>query len=714
MAAKRALSKKSAVRKPVTKAPKKPAILIVGDWVVDEYWFLVRHHSEVSSHTGFVHYRISSKPDEVVRDLCGAGHMARILYQLRSKSRSEEAYDCDLIGLGSWNEGDTQLINHLVHARDPVNACTAASALFRLNLESCSSPPDITLLPLRPKGPTIRVVRLYHYERGGLEQINRVDWEPMKLRQQEEEMVDTAQLSALPPEVSSIIIHDLGKGVVNESMVEGLKQRYPGARWFVRSKVRDPKWLELIKDQLELLVIGPEIAALLNPWESSLFNNKVTLQALRTIEHLPGERVVLLSEQREVIVRLRQPGTCLTGKSGEEPTLLTQLGWSSALFAALVWEMHSNSFDFNGDGLNRALGWAEDLAGVQEAGIIKQERPSVVATGPSRISETVWNTEVQEWKQAMEGRGIIRKSPSDCCLEVWRGSTLLPGYITCIKRKQKIVNRIGRNLIAFRKGGFQSRSLSIMLQADPGAGKTFLAKALAKGFGLSFIRYDVTQMLHRDDLLELFDAVATKQANENAQILVFVDEINARLDSGHAFGSFLAPLEEGIFLRRGNMFSLKPCVWVFAGTKLADDELDSGEKLSDFKSRMTMIERIDYASLADPDPDDDEDDEWKDDSSARSRRAYELEMEARLEQVYLGAMMIRSQFSDVQEVRREVLEQFYKLEPEHAPARKIRQMAVSLRNVQYGRITRANCLEWRIRNWGTDPLGQELVTLVFS
>jgi ATPase family associated with various cellular activities (AAA) len=713
MAAKKSANKKSAVRKPVARAPKKSAILIVGDWVVDEYWFLVRHHSEVSSHTGFVHYRISSKPDEVVRDLCGAGHMARILHQLRSKSRAEGGYDCDLIGLGAWNESDTQLINHLVHARDPGNACAAASALFRLNPESCSSPPDITLLPLRSKGCTIRVVRLYHYERGGLEQINRVDWEPMRSRQQEEEdAFDSTVLSALPPEISSVIIHDLGKGVVNKALIKELKQRYPGARWFVRSKVRDPKWLELIRDQLELLVIGPEIAALLNPWESSLSNNKITLQALRTIENLPGERVVLLSEQREVIVRLRKPGTCLTGKSGEEPTLLTQLGWSSALFAALVWEMHSNSFDFNGDGLNRALGWAEDLAGVQESGAVRQEGASVVATGPSRINETVWNTEVQEWKQAMESRGIIRKSPSDCCLEVWRGSTLLPGYITCIKRKQKIVNRIGQNLIAFKKGGFQSRSLSIMLQADPGAGKTFLAKSLASGLGLFFIRYDVTQMLHRDDLLELFDAVATKQANENAKILVFVDEINAKLDSGHAFGSFLAPLEEGIYLRRGNMFSLKPCVWVFAGTKLADDELESGEKLSDFKSRMTMIERIDYASLAVPDPDEDE--EWKDDPAARSRRAYELEMEAKLEQVYLGAMMIRSQFSDVQEVSREVLEQFYRLEPEKAPARRIRQMAVSLRNVQYGRVTRENCAEWRIRNWGSDPLGRDPVTLVFS
>ena len=58
-------------------------ILVVGDWFIDEYWFISRHHSDVSSHTGPLHYRIVSETTDPVRDLCGAGLVARVLYELR-------------------------------------------------------------------------------------------------------------------------------------------------------------------------------------------------------------------------------------------------------------------------------------------------------------------------------------------------------------------------------------------------------------------------------------------------------------------------------------------------------------------------------------------------------------------------------------------------------------------------------------------------------
>jgi hypothetical protein len=167
------------------------------------------------------------------------------------------------------------------------------------------------------------------------------------------------------------------------------------------------------------------------------------------------------------------------------------------------------------------------------------------------------------------------------------------------------------------------------------------------------------------------------QANEEQKILVFVDEINALLEGNHAYGPFLAPLEEGIYVRRGKFFSLRPCVWVFAGTRLESDQLDKGEKLSDFKSRMTIIERLDFASL-----------------KGRSEDTNRLQRQARLEQVYLGATMIRRSFTDVREVSLEILEKFYSMDPEAAPARKIRRLAAALRNVQYGRVSRDNCTVW--------------------
>jgi ATPase family associated with various cellular activities (AAA) len=438
---------------------------------------------------------------------------------------------------------------------------------------------------------------------------------------------------------------------------------------------------------------------LLNSWERLLVDERITLQALNLIKDLPGKTVALVSDKREIVVRESASGHCFTGQSNAIPTAITELGWASSLFACLVSIKHDTAKALAADDLSQLLGWADDMAGLPEPG---SQWPTL-ALGPKAnrpdIKDTLWNIEISEWGEALRDHGIVRKPSGQVCLEVWRGSTYLPGYIACIRRKREIINRIGLRLISFRKEAFPSRSLSIMLQADPGAGKTLLAKCLAKGYGFYFLHYDITQMLHRDDLIELFDVVATKQAKDNEKILVFVDEINAMLDAGHAFGSFLSPLEENIYVRRGNSFSLKPCVWVFAGTQLDDEKLAPGEKFSDFKSRMTMVEHLDYSSLAVSGDD-------------NSQDSFSLEQEARLEQVYLGATMIRGQFSDVQEVAQEVLDQFYRIDPKRAPARRIRQLASLLRNVQYGRVTRENCADWDVTWEGSDGI-KDLVTLVF-
>jgi bifunctional ADP-heptose synthase (sugar kinase/adenylyltransferase) len=75
----------------------KNTILIVGDWVVDENWFLVRHHSDISSHTGLVHYRLAYDKTDIVFSLGGAGNVARVLYQLRY----EKNENYQLMGLGN-------------------------------------------------------------------------------------------------------------------------------------------------------------------------------------------------------------------------------------------------------------------------------------------------------------------------------------------------------------------------------------------------------------------------------------------------------------------------------------------------------------------------------------------------------------------------------------------------------------------------------------
>jgi hypothetical protein len=475
-------------------------------------------------------------------------------------------------------------------------------------------------------------------------------------------------------QISTIVVHDLAKGVVNENLISRLRKLYPKAAWYVRSKIIRPKWLKQIEGSLELLVIGPEVAALLNPWDTWSAYDKITIQALDIIKELPGKNVVLLSDRREVIGRLNGARDCMIAKSTVRPTPITQLGWPSAFFAGLVRGTYDKRFGIDADDIKKAMSWADEYGGVPVP--LSTKTTSVAVQEPS-VHIDPWRKAATEWQQAMQECGIIRGKDGELRLEVWRGSTYLPGYVSCIKEKREIITKIGQSLRAFNQGETPIRSLSIMLQADPGAGKTFLAKSLAKAFGYSFLRYDVTQMIRRDELLDLFDSLATMQANEKNNILVFVDEINAIVDRGHLYGAFLAPLEDGVYVRRGKTFSLKPCVWVFAGTRLDDDVLEAGEKLSDFKSRVTMIEEIDFRSL-----------------NSEKTDTERLQDEARLEQVYLGATMIRKHFSDVQEVSKEILEWFHRQDPSKQPARKIRKYAASMRNVQYGKITRANCEGW--------------------
>jgi hypothetical protein len=379
----------------------------------------------------------------------------------------------------------------------------------------------------------------------------------------------------------------------------------------------------------------------------------------------------------------------------EKPAIpLARLGWPSALLAGLIHRLYLGGpeGELHKQDFQEALKWSEELAGVPLPRRYQRGRPETPEPQPSDLS---WSHEQDLWDDALRDTGIIEDSDG-YRLEVWRGSTLLPGYIALMEKKQEIISRICQHLRAFRRAGAHRTTLSVLLQADPGAGKTYLARCLAETFNFTVLRFDITQMLHREELLDLFDQVATQQAS-NRDLLVFVDEINAKLDNGPVYGAFLSPLEAGVYVRRGHLHTLRPCVWIFAGTKLDTEPGQAADKFEDFRSRMTLHECLDYGSLA-------------------SGKPPALEKQARLEQVYLGASLIRAYFTDVEEVSREVLEHFRDLNPAEAPARTIRRLAASLKNVQHGRVTRDNCERWERVSWSPKPSarGSQPVRLIFE
>jgi hypothetical protein len=562
------------------------AVLVVGDWVVDEYWFLVRHYSDISSHTGFVHYRLACDKNDPISGLCAAGHVARVFFQLLNEDKEKKGgcvntNNFGIIGIGKWHANDTEHIKHLIHSKgkeseNTVNLCDAATANFKISHSYCEEPSDIHLQTLDPDSPTTRVVRMYHQKNGGLEQINRVDWEEDNKDNKVKEIdkKNLEQLEALEKtlriKVKYIVIHDSRKGVVTPDLIDKLNTIFTDAEWFVRSKSRKPEWLESIRDKLKILFIGPEIASNMSPWDSWIIKGNTTDTALEGMGKLPWDDtsatpfdpngtepdghdkrkiltepiIILISNQHEIIVRTRD--YYYTGFSGVVPNSTSQLGWPSAFFASMV---HVLCTDRNKSGddkvvapecLESKIEWAlkkaDNYGGVdlprRNFQLKKYSERELVVYFANRVKTDT------EWKYAHRGYGIINEgkvrsklkeklsedlfnkeyptgpgestsSPHDVLrLDVWRSTTLLPGYISCISEKRVIINRIGRRLKSFASTENPVRSLSIMLQADPGSGKTLLAKLLAKLFDFEFIRYDITQMIHRDELLDLFDSVA--------------------------------------------------------------------------------------------------------------------------------------------------------------------------------------------------------------
>jgi len=262
----------------------------------------------------------------------------------------------------------------------------------------------------------------------------------------------------------------------------------------------------------------------------------------------------------------------------------------------------------------------------------------------------------------------------------------LEGYVSCIMQKQQSLLNMGRALRSFRKKA-PVRPVNVLLEASSGSGKTTLALNLATAFDFSFVEADISAMVRREELLYLFDSVANTQAVSQNPVLVFVDEVNARLEGDHVYSSFLMPIESGFYNRHGSRISLKPCVWIFAGTDISSPppqhdnvpQEPRDPKLEDFLQRMSMRINLDYNHLRQ---------ELGNNSHAKAR----LQWQAQLEQVYFGAFMIKYFWPDVEYVSDVVLQQFADEPVDGAPFRQIRKLASEFQNVRHGIVTEANAL----------------------
>ena len=237
-----------------------PLVIVLGDWFVDENWLIARHHNYSSSNTGDIHYISQHKAiDKRMISLCGAAEIFEVLRWHFKKKESKLAYS--FIGYGSWNEGDTDIIQcilcpnyqaekHLTPytiknlkepcVRDKVRKCP-----YKQCEEDCSFDARMKNLSAEENTSTNRIIRCYEGHGGAQPKLlYRFDWQlPNTILKYE----DFQELNG--KDILAIIIEDHGKGVVNceciKKLIESIGQdEARKISWYIRTKVDKPSWIK--------------------------------------------------------------------------------------------------------------------------------------------------------------------------------------------------------------------------------------------------------------------------------------------------------------------------------------------------------------------------------------------------------------------------------------------------------------------------------------
>jgi ATPase family associated with various cellular activities (AAA) len=732
-------------------------VLVVGDWVVDEHWSIGVHRSSTSSRTGTTHYRALHLPTSTVESLCGAGRTASVLHQIvRGGNRL-----CNILGIGIWHEKDTGVLAEML---DPVWNCqqtphqvSGASSpssgeekLFNLGRIIAA---DSRLAEFACG--TTRMIRIYQQTGARFSLLQRIDWEtqlPDVYRNSEgenvwigsERQLEDSDLSKFIDRyratLSGVVIKDLHKGVISDTLIKWLVENLPRVPWFVSTKEWWPSWFDIVKNADVRLVMIPQVATLqairkgeLNRWitrtgdasDGALYRMDQLGRKFRDramIVALPDGLSVLARDR----ARLGKSGLAgLVQKETGPEALVSGMPMASVFFPALIAHLLQNE-DVEFDRLlKKSLAFTHKWMSLEEKRV---EEPEYWRPGPDQVldldadmEQTAlkgqarmfdeswldldWEQARREWEATFSNYGILgpresgrRQSSKEGSMvpagrkriEISRSMLEVDGYVCCTKQKRRTLQGIVSEIGSFASHHKRDHK-SCMLIASPGSGKTYLVRCIAKSLKLTFLGFNITQMISKGDLLDCFDTIVTNQAqNRDQPLLVFVDEINARLDGQHVYDAFLAPLEEHVYVRAGKTFHIDPCIWVFAGTEFPVDRQemsrDRSDKASDFVSRL-------------------------------SARPFDLihsgesDGEERLEKVYLGVSLLRSTFPDVRKVSEKVLRAFHSLPPA-LEAREVKHFVESFVDIQYGEVKEKNIDDDRLKhhvpdieNWHSLPEG---------
>jgi hypothetical protein len=614
---------------------KQEMIVVLGDWFIDENWLVAKHESYSSSNTGKVHYLVQHREiDKRCITLCGA---PEILIVLKSYLDKKYFSKYSFIGFGAWNEVDDDIIHctlcshhieskHLTPYTLKSLKCVEGSRKNRIcpyNNERCIYfDLDLTNLATKAKNSTNRIIRCYEgYGTSKPNILYRFDWRlPMK------DALDSTKLDNLKgDDITAIVIEDHGKGVIDEPIISKLidiVQNKPNVNWYIRSKIDNPTWLSLLKQNgitPRLLVINQQLAEYWHGQRRWRFGNKLARASLEMLGDLKGEyifkhgehdierrnklhynslRAAIIFDDNTAIA-IDEEMNCYNLYNPPGPKQLINIGRTSMFFSALIAQDLSEHYKNNSFGvhcnnaLKVAFDWSKEASTAWNKqnlyfyGDYKTALQYLENDGgkTENIESCHYNDLWKSWNDSSKGDGILRDKNISDKFQMWRGKGTLEDYICVGGPKRDTINDLINKVQQFNNQKDLKHSFNCLLISSPGWGKSFLAKCLAKYCDMHYLAFSLSQMANTNDLIDCFDTICAAQNMAENRFIIFMDEINCEIEGHEAMSLLLSPIWDGSFIRGGKRYQLKPSIWVFASTQPIRDLVKS-VKGSDFISRL--------------------------------------------------------------------------------------------------------------------------------
>jgi hypothetical protein len=748
-------------------------VVVIGDWFIDENWLVSKHQTHTSSYTGDDHFMSKQTLGDRMINLCGASEVYEIL--------REHFNDKKLLGFGAWNKGDDNILKCILcHKIDQNNYKFLTpftirgpevspekdhdKCLYNNNLE-CDfrqSGSHLTNLARDNKEvSTNRVIRKYEGYGNGLPHlIERTDFQ---IKFNEKDLnYDTITEELEKENVVAVIIEDHGRGVINNESIKKLIEVSNNSkiRFYVHSKVDNPKWLKELENKIiRLNVIDYRLAQHKKGQRRWQFGKEIGRASLEILGELTNDliyddkkvepsktnynakRAAVLLDNNTVIAKEKlnpyeedtlaealnnniMPESYSRCYNIYKPAGLKQLlniGRTTVFFSALIAQdiksNFSNAENLFGKQCYKALkcafewsvkasdAWSADdsrfnVSYNKALDALQQPDPH-----NDLFEYSDYGKEWNEWDKSSKECGILTEEIKDeqgntktiKILELWRGEVTLKDYICVGGSKRSAINELVDSIYKFNRQKKNRLPLNSLLIARPGLGKSFLAERLAATFDMNYLEFSFSQMASNRDIIDCFDTICSVQNRTKKKVLVFMDEINCKVQGHSALGLLLSPIFGGSFVRDGKTYKLSPAVWIFASTDplkiLVDDKKIN--KGSDFVSRLNgpvidfesfektsknfteLINKFKNALILNKEIDSDE------------REFLFKHNASKTEQVYIGISLLNTYWGPISKIQKEVLELFQSILPING-FRSLEFFISRFQDVQHGIVFSSN------------------------